>query len=206
MEPSKQEDKPTFQFMAAIMVRSPCILNELDPDIFENAENFGETTEERNDYTFPMDMPYIAEMQEKDKHLMTEIKKENHKYELKKIERTLVLTWDGDIFIPTAVHNDVISWYHEYLCHPVATHTEATIRSAMIWPGLTKEVQSHCKKCKLCQLHKKNRKQYGKLPAKIAEATPWEIVCIDFGQLKLQVEQKSLTILHQLIQLQDGLK
>jgi hypothetical protein len=49
----------------------------------------------------------------------------------------------------------------------------------MTWPGLTKDVQLHCKKCKLCQIHKKNRKQYGKLPAKLAEATPWEIVCLD---------------------------
>jgi hypothetical protein len=113
--------------MAATMARSPCILNHLDPDVFENAENFGETTKERDDYTFPMDMPYITEMQEKDKRLMTEIKKENHKYELKKIERTLVLTRDSKIYIPTAVHKDVMSWYHRYLCHPGVTCTEATI-------------------------------------------------------------------------------
>ena len=180
MEPSKLEDKPTsFLCMAAIMVRTDCIKDDLDPDVFENAENFGETTKERSDYTFPMDMPYIAEMQEKDSRLMKEIKKDNHKYELKKIERTLVLTRDGKIFIPTAVRNDVTAWYHEYLCHPGATRTEATIRATMTWPGLTKDVQAHCKKCKLCQIHKKNRKQYGKLPAKVAEATPWQIVCID---------------------------
>jgi hypothetical protein len=35
--------------------------------------------QERTDNTFPMDMPYIAEMQEKDKRLMMEIKKDNHK-------------------------------------------------------------------------------------------------------------------------------
>jgi hypothetical protein len=74
-----------------------------------------------------MDMPYIAGMQEKDKRLMTEIKKENHRYELKKIARTLVLTQDGNIYIPTAVHKAVMAWYHECLCHPVATRTENTI-------------------------------------------------------------------------------
>jgi capsule polysaccharide modification protein KpsS len=74
-----------------------------------------------------MDMPYITEMQEKDKHLITDIKKENHKYELNKIERRLVMTRSGNIFIPTAVYKDEMVWYHEYLYHPGAAHTEATI-------------------------------------------------------------------------------
>jgi hypothetical protein len=75
MKPSEEKDKPIFQCMALIMTRSLRILNDLDPDIFENAENFGETTKERDEYTFPMDTLYIAEMQEKEKRLMTEIKK-----------------------------------------------------------------------------------------------------------------------------------
>jgi hypothetical protein len=49
----------------------------------------------------------------------------------------------------------------------------------MTWPGLTRNVQSHCKNCKLCQCNKKTRKQYGKLPVRMAEATPWEIVQVD---------------------------
>jgi hypothetical protein len=101
--------------MAAIMARTECILNDLDPDVFENAEKFGGTTKERTGCTFPMNMPYIAEMQEKDRRLMTKIKKDNHKYELKKIEQILVLAQDGKIYIPTAVRNDVMDWYHGYL-------------------------------------------------------------------------------------------
>jgi hypothetical protein len=116
-------------------------------------------------------------MQDTDKCLMTEFKKDNHKYKLNKIERTLVLlTRDGMIYIPSAVRNHVMAWYHTYICHPGLTRTEVTIRSTMTWPGLTEDVQSHCNKCKLCQLHKKNRKQYDKLPVKVAETTPWEIV------------------------------
>jgi hypothetical protein len=33
MEPSEQRDKPTFQCMAAIMNRYPCILHDLDPNV-----------------------------------------------------------------------------------------------------------------------------------------------------------------------------
>jgi hypothetical protein len=46
----------------------------------------------------------------------------------------------------------------------------------MTWPGLTRKVQSFCKTCKLCQLNKKTRKRYGKIPVEVDEATPWEIV------------------------------
>ena len=173
------EEKPTAQCMVAFITRTPNLEQTLTPDHFEMAENFGIDTKERNDYTFPMDIPYIAEKQKEDKRLMTEIKKENHKYKLENIERTGVLTRDGKIYIPIAVRKDVMAWYHEYLCHPGATRTEATIRSTMTWPGLTKDVLSHCKKCKLCQLHKKNRKQYGKLPVKTAEINPWQIVQVD---------------------------
>ena len=50
-----------------------------------------------------MQIPYIAKMQDKDKSLKKELTKSDHKYELTKIERTLVLTVDGKIFIPTAI-------------------------------------------------------------------------------------------------------
>jgi hypothetical protein len=74
--------------------------------------------------------------------------KSDHKYELTKIERTSVLTLNGKIYIPTAIINSVIRWYHQNLCHPGATRTEATIRGTMKWPG------SFCKTYKLCQFNK----------------------------------------------------
>jgi hypothetical protein len=55
------------------------------------------------DFKFPMQIPYIAKMQDKDKSLMKELMKSNHKYELTKIECTAVLTMNGKIFIPTAI-------------------------------------------------------------------------------------------------------
>jgi hypothetical protein len=89
---------------------------------------------------------------------MKELMKSDHKYKLTKIERTEVLTLNGKICILTAIRNSVIGWYHRYLCHPGATQTEATIRGTMTWPGLTRNVQSFCKTCKLCQFNKKTRK------------------------------------------------
>jgi hypothetical protein len=118
-------------------------------------------------------------MQDKDKSLMKQLMKSDHKYKLTKIERTAVLTMNGKIFIPTAIRYSIIGWYHQYLSHPGATRIESTIQNTTTWPGLTHNVQSHYNTCKLCQFNKKTKKQYGKIPVKIAEATPWEIVQVD---------------------------
>jgi hypothetical protein len=61
--------------MAAIVAKSECVLNDLTPDIFEMDENSCETSKERTDFTFPVDVSYITEMQEKNNILMADIKK-----------------------------------------------------------------------------------------------------------------------------------
>jgi hypothetical protein len=49
------------------------------------AKAFGITSKKKikdEDYEFPMQIPYIAKMQDKDNSLMKELIKSNHKYEL----------------------------------------------------------------------------------------------------------------------------
>jgi hypothetical protein len=138
-------EKPTAQYMAAIISRTEIINDELSPtDGFEMAK---------------VQIPYIAKMQNKGKSLMKALTKSGHKYELTKIERTALLTLNGKIFIPTVIRNPVIDWYHQFLCHPGAMRTEETIRNTMAWPGLTWNIQSHCKTCKLCQFNLKKKEK-----------------------------------------------
>ena len=40
-------------------------------------------------------------------------------------------------------------------------------------------VREVCSKCDTCQRLKRNKKNYGKLPPKQAEATPWQTMCVD---------------------------
>jgi hypothetical protein len=90
--------------MAAIISRTEIINDELSPlDGFEMAEAFGIKSKKKTkdeDYEFPMQIPFIAKMQNKDKSLMKQLRKSNHKYDLTKIERTALLTLNGKIFIP----------------------------------------------------------------------------------------------------------
>jgi hypothetical protein len=117
--------------MAAIISRTELINDELSPiHGFEMAEAFGIKSKNKikdEEYEFPMQIPYIAKMQNKDKSLMKELTKSNHKYELTRIERTAVLTLDSKISITTVARNPVINWYHRYLCHPGVTRTEEKI-------------------------------------------------------------------------------
>jgi hypothetical protein len=50
-------------------------------------------------------------MQDIDKSHLKEMKNNDHKCELAQIERTLVSTINGNIFIPTAIINNVIVSY-----------------------------------------------------------------------------------------------
>jgi hypothetical protein len=72
-EESKPE-KPTAQCMAAIVSRSEILNEKLSvKDGFEIAESFGIKTKKitkYEDYEFPMKIPYIAKLKDKDKSLI----------------------------------------------------------------------------------------------------------------------------------------
>jgi hypothetical protein len=161
--------------MATIISRTEIINDELYPtDGFEMSEAFGIKSKKKTkdeDHEFPMQIPHITKMQDKDKSLMKELMKSGHKYELTKIERTAVLTLNGKIFIRTAIKtlssDGIINTSVILVLKSPTQQSEA-----LTWPVLTRNVQPFCNTCKLCQFHKKTRKQYGKIPVKMAEATP----------------------------------
>jgi hypothetical protein len=108
MEDSSDEsilDNPTHQCMVAIISRTKNINDKLSPsDGFEMTESFGIKSKNKTkdeDHLFPMQIPYIAKMQ--DKLITKELMKSDNKYELTKIERNFVLTIEGKIFIHTAI-------------------------------------------------------------------------------------------------------
>ena len=83
------------------------------------------------------------------------------------------------IVIPQILRSRVLCWYHEYLLHPGINRTEETIGQHLYWPDLRNDVKEHIKSCDRCQRFKKQKKNYGHLPAKVAEGDPWEQLCVD---------------------------
>ena len=79
-----------------------------------------------------------------------------------------------------------VEWYHNTLCHPGETHTELSISHHFYWNDLHTTVwtvHEVCTKCKTCQILKRNKKQYGKLPPKEAETKPWDILFVDITSI-----------------------
>ena len=87
---------------------------------------------------------------------------------------------EGKIVVPTPLRQKAVEWYHEQLCHPGETRTEATLRQHFTFPGLKPTVVKVYKACAACQHFKKNKKTCGKIPPKKeAEDCPWKTLAID---------------------------
>ena len=72
-------------------------------------------------------------------------------------------------------------------------HTEEMIREHLTWPNLREDVRYHVSICLVCQKNKKQTKKYGHLPAKEAEGTPWEHLCVDLiGEYKTKWKGKKM--------------
>jgi hypothetical protein len=83
------------------------------------------------------------------------------------------------MYIPHALQEHIVEWYHSMLGHPGEKRTVATITQHLIWPKIHEQVATHVSKCKACQLFKGQKKKYGHLPVKDVEAHPWQTLCVD---------------------------
>ena len=107
-----------------------------------------------------------------------------------------LICMNDKIVVPKILPVPLVKWYHTQLCHPGITRTELTIRQHFTWNGLTSTVKKICSTCHTCQITKRKTVKYGKLPEKIAEAIPWETLCIDLIGLYnfKQADNKVITL------------
>jgi hypothetical protein len=90
-----------------------------------------------------------------------------------------LITYHNCIYIPHALREHLMEWYHSMLGHPGEKRTVATITQHLIWPKIHEQVATHVSKYKACQLYKGQKKMYGHLPVKDVEAHPWQTLCVD---------------------------
>ena len=121
---------------------------------------------------YPLTVSEIAEEQTKDTSLQQ--KRHTSKFEETLIEHTYVLCKNGKMIIPKTLQKCAVAWHHHYLQHPGHTCLEETLKAAMYWKNLRKDVRYHVKTCKSCQVNKLKKLKYGQLPPKLVVDTPWE--------------------------------
>jgi hypothetical protein len=136
------------------------------------------TKEDIEDEVFPLSPKVLDRHQKKDEQLMRKAQ-EKDTYSLVDLEGVNLIAENGKVVVPETLQDRLVDTYHELLQHPGMTRMEATIRHVFEWKGLRESVEKHCSTCHVCQLTKKQRKKYGLLPPKEAEATPWKRVNVD---------------------------
>jgi len=160
------------------------------------AQIFTNTTGEEEEI-YPVTVQEIAAEQQKDETLKSIFRKKAKapsKISLKVIDDVEILVYnENKLVIPSKLQSNIIQWYHHYLQHPGHTRLEETLSAALYWPGMRKQVRAHVKRCHRCQVGKKRRCKYDKLPPKIAETTPWKTVSVDLiGPYTLQGKDRSI--------------
>ena len=83
-----------------------------------------------------------------------------------------------------------------YILHPELDRTEAMICQNLYWPVIREAVQKEVTNCDVCQNTEQSTTKYGKLPAKLAEETLWNKLCVDLiCPYKIRIKRKEPIIL-----------
>ena len=141
------------------------------------------------DEIYPVTIGQIAEAQRKDSKLKRLFKKRDEK-NFPHIRKTLL---EGEVVlcyrkkendsprmvIPKSLQKQIITWFHHYLQHPGGERLYETLAATMYWRGMSSDIKRFTKHCKRCQLGKKRKRKFGKLPPKLADVTPWQVVQVD---------------------------
>jgi hypothetical protein len=124
----------------------------------------------KEDVIYPLRVKEIAQAQKDDP--VTKKLSKTDKYSTRLVEDTQVLSNDGKMAISKVLQHRAVSWYHHYLQHPGHTHLEETLHIAMYWKDMRNTIQLHVKHCHTCQVTKRHKNKYGKLPAKLVITNP----------------------------------
>ena len=137
----------------------------------------------KEDTSCPINYQLIGHEQSKDKKIRKLALTKPDSYALKEFKsagkRFDLICHDDKIVIPSTLQQRIVDWYHNYLGHPGINRTEETISQHLWWPKMRDHITNSVATCKSCQRNKRRHKKYGHLPAKEAEAKPWDKLCVD---------------------------
>ena len=143
----------------------------------------GKKKKEEQDTSCPVTYKKIGKVQSEDKKIRKLAMTKPDKYTLKEFKSTgkkfdLICHRDK-IGVPESLQHRIVQWYHTYLGHPGINRTEETISQHLWWPKMRDHITHSVSTCDSCQRNKRRYKKYGHLPAKEAEAQPWDKLCVD---------------------------
>ena len=150
----------------------------------------------------PLDVDKIAHAQTEDKELLGILKQEqeltsknnkrNYKYKQKFVNDVKVFTYEDRIYIPSDLREVVLNWYHHYLQHPGTSRMQNTLQGKIYWPRMSTDIPKLCTTCHICQIAKRLKDKYGKLPMKDLDMRHWHNVCVNcIGPFTIKVKDSN---------------
>ena len=143
----------------------------------------------------PITMANIQHHQTQDQELMQRAEDQPLRYPVRQVDETQVITYCTDpynypnawrIYIPVALVNRIIQWYHLVLGHRGQGSMYKTISRRFYSPGLKSKIEAF--NCEVCQKNKPANISYGHLPERNAVLIPWHSVSVDLiGPWKIKV-------------------
>ena len=138
---------------------------------------------QKEDTSCPINYQLIGKEQSKDKKITKLALTKPDSYSLKEFKsagkKFDLICHKDKIVIPSTLQQRIVDWYHNYLGHPGINRTEETISQHLWWPKMRGHITNSVATCNSCQRNKRRHKKYGHLPAKTAEAKPWDKLCVD---------------------------
>ena len=114
------------------------LLTKKAPDLYTIAEYYG--NEQLSEDMYHVQSKLLQIEQQKDKQLIEKAKASKAGYKVKDFlgggKKCQLICLKDKIVVPTSLQGRIVEWYHERLCHPGLTRTEATIRQHFTWKTL----------------------------------------------------------------------
>jgi hypothetical protein len=139
--------------------------------------------DDAGDEEFPLNLQLIADYQQNDEYLQTQLRANSKKYYTTARESVQLYTRSDTaaIYVPAALRAAILQWYHATLQHPGVKHMQATVQENFYWPCMDAAVESLVPTCAICQQCKLTAvKKYGKITLPVnTKVTPWEEVHVN---------------------------
>jgi RNase H-like domain found in reverse transcriptase/Integrase zinc binding domain len=178
--------------LSRLELATPEISKEDMHDMHYLANNFGLKDNNLPEDAYPLQYKLIAKHQNQQKELFTKLCKQQDGFHLKSFcgggkTQSLICRNEKNV-LPKMLQCGVITWYNDILCHCGETRTEQMLRWQFWWPNLHNDVHKVCSKCNICQQTKCTTKE--------AEASPWEVLCVDLiGPYTIKCQGKKNLVL-----------
>ncbi|KAL7507541.1 hypothetical protein ACHAXN_004708 [Cyclotella atomus] len=167
--PDYKENWMIFNKCLNFYIQKSSNIDESPQSTHKDKMNLVFANSSKDDAIYPLTVPEIADSQ-KDDNTLTKLHKKND-YSIELITSVKVLCKDGKLVITKNLQHRAVAWYHHYLQHPLC--------SAMYWKGMRRSVCAHVKKCHKCQVNKRSKHKFAKLPTKLVVTKPWNTLCVN---------------------------